>query len=219
MQDCKQNAEGHFATFLKVLAALQSLISALPLPEFCYQHQIFHLALLPLQMSFRKRSVALGTTRTAESPTSDAVKTQLPGVRPSPIDGRSVTSTGAASLDGLLVDHGGLALGCSLLLEENGTTDYAGALLKFYAAEGLLQGHHVHVLGMPDQWGRELPGVAGETARKERSNETGDKMKIAWRYESLGQHGHTPVSRGGHKPLYLSHHNANVIHVTTTNPS
>ena len=157
-------------------------------------------------MSFRKRSIALGSARTAESPAPAPVKTQLPGVRPSPLDGRPVTSTGASTLNGLLAGHGGLALGCSLLIEENGTTDYAGALLKFFAAEGLSQGHHVHVIGMPEQWGRELPGVTGEIGKKERLSETADKMKIAWRYESLGQYGGTPVSRGGHEPLYLSRH-------------
>ena len=158
-------------------------------------------------MSFRKRNVALGTGRTGEAPASAPTKTQLPGVRPSPLDGRPVTSTGASTLDGLLAGHGGLALGCSLLIEENGTTDYAGALLKVFAAEGLSQGHHVHVIGMPERWGRELPGIAGETGKKERPSETADKMKIAWRYESLGQHRGASVSRGGRKSLYLSHHN------------
>lgn len=157
-------------------------------------------------MSFRKRNIALGSARTGEAPAPAPAKTQLPGVRPSPLDGRPVTSI-ASTLDGLLAGHGGLALGCSLLIEENGTTDYAGVLLKFFAAEGLSQGHHVHVIGMPEQWGRELPGVAGETGKKERPSETADKMKIAWRYQSLGQHSGTPVSRGGHEPLYLSHHN------------
>ena len=49
----------------------------------------------------------------------------------------TVTSTGTASLDGLLGGHSGLALGNSLLIEESGTTDFAGALLKYYAAEGI----------------------------------------------------------------------------------
>ena len=52
-------------------------------------------------------------------------------------------------------------------LRKNGTTDYAGALLKLHAAEGLLQGHHVHVIGMPEQWGRELPGATGEIDKRE----------------------------------------------------
>lgn len=149
-------------------------------------------------MSFRKRNVGLtGSTRSEGVPQPGAKeRIQLPGVRPSPVDGRPTTSTGTASLDALLAGHSGLALGCSILLEESGTTDYAGALLRFFAAEGLLQGHHVHVIGLPEHWGRELPGAVGESEKKETPAET-EKMKIAWRYESLGQFGTGPASRGG----------------------
>ncbi|EXJ55840.1 elongator complex protein 4 [Cladophialophora yegresii CBS 114405] len=147
-------------------------------------------------MSFRKRNVGLsGSTRSDASPqTSSKFHVQLPGVRPSPVDGRLTTSTGTASLDALLAGHSGLALGCSLLIEESGTTDYAGALLRFYAAEGLLQGHHVQVIALPEHWGRELPGVVGESEKRDTPVET-EKMKIAWRYESLGQFGASPSSR------------------------
>jgi hypothetical protein len=75
------------------------------------------------------------------------------------------------------------------LIEESGTTDYAGALLRFYAAEGVVQGHKVHVVGMGEVWGRELPGISedkGDERRRE-SKERAEKMKIAWRYEGLGQ--------------------------------
>jgi elongator complex protein 4 len=149
-------------------------------------------------MSFRKRNVAISNKAEASAkPTSATPKPQLPGVKPSSIDGRPVTSTGTATLDGLLAGHGGLALGCSLLIEESGSTDYAGALLKFYAAEGILQGHHIHVLGLPEAWGRELPGAVGDSDKSSktssRSSANGEKMKIAWRYESLGQFGATPA--------------------------
>lgn len=77
-------------------------------------------------------------------------------------------------------------MGASLLLEENGTTDYAGALLRFYAAEGLVQGQHVYVVGVPPQWGRELPGVVGRSSRPGATMVESEKMKIAWRYERLG---------------------------------
>ncbi|KAK5049050.1 hypothetical protein LTR84_005472 [Exophiala bonariae] len=154
-------------------------------------------------MSFRKRNVGLSGTAKSDSDTTAATKdrTSLPGVRPSPIDGRPTTSTGTASLDSLLAGHSGLVLGSSLLIEESGTTDYAGALLRFYAAEGLLQGHHVHVIALPEQWGRALPGVVGDSEKKEKTSESAEKMKIAWRYESLGQFGassytrDTPLSR------------------------
>jgi elongator complex protein 4 len=110
-------------------------------------------------------------------------------VRPSPIDGRPTTSTGTPSLDGILAGHAGLPLGNSILIEESGTTDYAGALLRFYAAEGVVQGHKVHVVGMGEVWGRELPGISEDKGGEKRreSKERAEKMKIAWRYEGLGQ--------------------------------
>ncbi|OAL37164.1 hypothetical protein AYO20_03642 [Fonsecaea nubica] len=162
-------------------------------------------------MSFRKRNVGLsGSTRSEGSAVQSSAKDRvhLPGVRPSPVDGRPTTSTGTASLDALLAGHSGLALGSTILIEESGTTDYAGALLRFYAAEGLLQGHHVHVVALPEQWGRELPGAVGESEKKETPAET-EKMKIAWRYESLGQFGAGAPARGGHvHPRSLARINA-----------
>lgn len=156
-------------------------------------------------MSFRKRNVGLSRTGDVPIASSQEVTPPIvvPGVRPSPVDGRSTTSTGTLSLDGILAGHAGLALGSSLLLEESGTTDYAGTLLRYYAAEGIVQGHSVHVVGAGQQWGRDLPGVIGTAEDGGRSREKEkerDKMKIAWRYERLGEFGAAPggggVSRG-----------------------
>jgi elongator complex protein 4 len=147
-------------------------------------------------MAFRKRNIALSrapadgdaSPSTPFPPVPAPAPTPL-GVRPSPTDGRPTTSTGTPSLDGILAGHAGLPLGNSILIEESGTTDYAGALLRFYAAEGVVQGHKVHVVGMGEVWGRELPGISedkGDEKRRE-SKERAEKMKIAWRYEGLGQ--------------------------------
>ena len=147
-------------------------------------------------MAFRKRNIALSrapadgdaSPSTPSPPVAAPAPTPV-GVRPSPIDGRPTTSTGTPSLDGILAGHAGLPLGNSILIEESGTTDYAGALLRFYAAEGVVQGHKVHVVGMGEVWGRELPGISedrGDEKRRE-SKERAEKMKIAWRYEGLGQ--------------------------------
>lgn len=157
-------------------------------------------------MSFRKRNLGLSGSTRVEVTSHGANKADalLPGVRPSPIDGRPTTSTGTASLDALFAGHSGLALGCSMLIEESGTTDYAGALLRFYAAEGLLQSHHVHVVGLPESWGRELPGVVENTEKKKEKPAEQEKMKIAWRYESLGQFGANTLSRGGHNPRNIA---------------
>ncbi|KAK4690113.1 elongator complex protein 4, partial [Lecanoromycetidae sp. Uapishka_2] len=137
-------------------------------------------------MSFRKRNVGLvgpsSEPRQGLSSVSQPEPTKASGVRPSPLDGRPTTSTGTQTLDDILAGHGGLALGNSLLIEENGTTDFAGALLRFYAAEGIAQGHQVHVVGFGEQWGRGLPGLTGAVdGGKETSIDVDrEKMKIAW---------------------------------------
>ncbi|KLU85961.1 elongator complex protein 4 [Magnaporthiopsis poae ATCC 64411] len=164
-------------------------------------------------MSFRKRnavisaspSAAPGAAASARQPGQAHVQQKppqqqqlAPGLRPSPLDGRLTTSTGTASLDALLAGHAGMPMGTSVLVEEQGTTDFAGALLRYYAAEGLVQGHHVHVLGFPEAWKFELPGLASpKSASRPGSSSEGkplapaapgaeDRMKIAWRYEALG---------------------------------
>lgn len=150
-------------------------------------------------MSFRKRNIGISTGPNQTTPTTTSASqtaagqanTTLPGVRPSPDDGRATTSTGSRSLDNLLAGHAGLALGKILLIEENGTTDYAGALLRYYAAEGVVQEHKVHVVGLGEQWGRTLPGLIGsaDSFDEKVDKRRDDKMKIAWRYERLGDFG------------------------------
>jgi len=165
-------------------------------------------------MAFRKRNIALSrtgdptsNTQASPSPASQASSPAepspaIPGVRPSPIDGRPTTSTGTPSLDAILAGHAGLPLGNSIFIEESGTTEYAGALLRFYAAEGVVQGHCVHVVGMGEVWGRELPGLSERDAEgrriggKGKGGEDMEKMKIAWRYEGLGVFGSRGSERG-----------------------
>ncbi|KAG9246217.1 Elongator complex protein 4 [Calycina marina] len=165
-------------------------------------------------MSFRKRSVVVSQPGIIAAVSKDE-KVAVPGVRPSPLDGRATISTGTRSLDGLLAGHAGLALGTSLLIEESGTTDFGGVLLRYYAAEGVVQGHHIHCLGVSEAWARELPGVAaagGKSSRSEEKKPVDDKMKIAWRYERLGEFGvgaarergapHTSNSSGSATPIF-----------------
>jgi elongator complex protein 4 len=169
--------------------------------------------------SFRKRNVPVRSGNSVLGEAKSAKQELAQGVRPSPLDGRLTTSTGTRSLDGLLAGHAGLALGTSLLVEESGTTDFGGTLLRYYASEGVVQGHHVHILGMNEGWGRDLPGVVEglKTSRKDgsgsgegenerdtssKSNDgannargnggSAEKMKIAWRYERLGEFGSGP---------------------------
>ncbi|POR37411.1 Uncharacterized protein TPAR_02393 [Tolypocladium paradoxum] len=137
-------------------------------------------------MSFRKRNAVIRAPAAPAAPRQE--KTFCPGTRPSPLDGRLTTSTGTASLDQLLGGHVGIPLGSSLLIEEAGTTDFGGTLLRYFAAEGLVQGHHVHLLGAGDVWRRELPGLASEVKPRAAKADapSPDKMRIAWRYEALG---------------------------------
>lgn len=182
-------------------------------------------------MSFRKRNVAINpggfNIQTPGSPTanrgpihrsgSSGHSVSLPpGIRPSPVDGRPTTSTGTSSLDERLAGHGGLNLGTSLLLEENGTTDHAGILLKNYAAEGLVQGHIVHVMGVGEQWTRELPGCVGVEGGQDGGNpskekSSSEKMKIAWRYEALTSSGTT--SRGGSSSFLPTFWNVHLFYI------
>ncbi|KAF4337699.1 elongator complex 4 [Fusarium beomiforme] len=151
-------------------------------------------------MSFRKRNVVIGAAGSS-SPVVRQEKSLAPGTRPSPLDGRLTTSTGTQSLDQLLSGHAGMPMGTSLLVEETGTTDFGGVLLRYYAAEGLVQGHHVHLLGFGDAWRRELPGLGSPDGSKRSSKpnpSSDEKMKIAWRYETLGQR-NAPV-RNSHAP-------------------
>ncbi|KAI1822242.1 PAXNEB-domain-containing protein [Xylaria intraflava] len=141
-------------------------------------------------MSFRKRNSVISNSGSSQTAQPKADTTPIPGVRPSPLDGRPTTSSGTASLDNILAGHSGIPLGTSLLIGEHGTTDFAGMLLRYYVAEGLVQGHHVHVLGLHEGWQADLPGLSTEDKSSSKTEiSSGDKMKIAWRYESLGSAG------------------------------
>ncbi|KAI4184410.1 MAG: hypothetical protein LQ346_006122 [Caloplaca aetnensis] len=150
-------------------------------------------------MSFRKRNVGLsGPSLQSQATGKESSSPLPPGVRPSPLDGRLTTSTGTLSLDDIL-GHSGFALGNSLLIEENGTTEFATTLLRYFAAEGVVQGHKVHLVGVGEPWARDLPGVVGiageDNARLEsRTGPEKERMKIAWRYERLGEFGTGPSS-------------------------
>ncbi|KAI3316806.1 PAXNEB-domain-containing protein [Xylariaceae sp. AK1471] len=141
-------------------------------------------------MSFRKRNAVISSSGSSQAAQTKTDTTPIPGVRPSPLDGRPTTSSGTASLDNLLAGHSGIPLGTSLLIGEHGTTDFAGMLIRYYVAEGLVQGHQIHVLGLHEGWRAELPGLSTDAKSSSKSEtSSGDKMKIAWRYESLGSAG------------------------------
>lgn len=147
-------------------------------------------------MSFRKRQVTLNQTSTSSSHYKPSLiqknddwndrDASPAGIRPSPFDGRLVTSTGTGSLDAILAGHAGLPLGCTLLIEERGTTDFGGILLKYFATQGLVSGQHVHLLGLGEDWCKSLPGLADAAKSTHSALGEGDRMKIAWRYAAFG---------------------------------
>ena len=146
-------------------------------------------------MAFRKRNTPVGTPLSPTAQPERASTSNIPGVRPSPLTSHPVTSTGTASLDVLLGGHAGLALGTSLLIEESGNTEFSSVLLRNFAAEGICQGHVLHVVGVGEGWVRDLPSVAvDKSGSKSGSSANEEKMKIAWRYERLGQVGERGAS-------------------------
>lgn len=127
-----------------------------------------------------------------------------PGVKPSIVlSNVYCVSTGSKDIDTVLV-HGGLPVNQTLLIEEDGSTDFSGVLVKNYVSEGIVQNrrtgkvvNHCIVIGMDASFGNELPDVyAGNSKERKKklvqenegklsvSNITNSNndLKIAWRY-------------------------------------
>ncbi|PFH55239.1 hypothetical protein XA68_10299 [Ophiocordyceps unilateralis] len=136
-------------------------------------------------MAFRKRNHVIHLSASSARSDEDQ-KLGCGNSPPLPQECQPRTSTGTPSLDQILTSQRGLPLGTSLLVEETGTTDHGCTLLRYFAAEGLVQGHQIHCHGLSDVW-QQLPGLVGEQQSKDITSNTRphDKMKIAWRYETL----------------------------------
>lgn len=124
-----------------------------------------------------------------------------PAVRPSLITSQPTISTGVADLDKIL-QHLGIPLGQSLLVEESGSTDFASIILRAFASQGVIHNRlnkdelncHCIVIGVTGQWCKELPGIyKGSTKEQKKAkikeienkvsvSNLNDDMKIAWRY-------------------------------------
>jgi elongator complex protein 4 len=101
----------------------------------------------------------------------------LPGSTPA-------ISTGTSTLDSLLSPLPGLPVSSVLLVEELGTGNYSGVVLRQYVAEGVVQGNMLWIGAVGEIWWRGVPAVgdAQSTMKKSPTRETEEKMKIAWRY-------------------------------------
>ncbi|XP_075423447.1 elongator complex protein 4 isoform X2 [Ascaphus truei] len=138
--------------------------------------------------------------------------TAIPGSRPSARHGQLLLSCGVPALDHVL--GGGLAIGTLLLIEEDTYSTYSHLLLKYFLAEGVVNGHEVFVASanedptdilqdLPAPLINEIPkqgdGVNTQAAAAS-APDSQDTMKIAWRYQNLPQVQSVPIypSRFGH---------------------
>ncbi|GAA5837571.1 hypothetical protein JCM3766R1_006849 [Sporobolomyces carnicolor] len=157
----------------------------------------------------------------------------IPGTRPSSSSSLPLISTGLTTIDDLL--GGGLPLGSSLLIAQDYPTTYSELLLRYFIAQGLESKQDVLVVSSALENGGPL-GItkvlmgndkATSTTRKDedredeeerkREEELKQKMKIAFRYETMKQHQTTlstaQASRVGDETVYCS-----TFDLTTTRP-
>ncbi|XP_053304841.1 elongator complex protein 4 [Spea bombifrons] len=135
----------------------------------------------------------------------------IPGCRPSVQNGQLLISSGVPSLDHVL--GGGLAVGTLLLIEEDTFSTYSNIILKYFLAEGVVNGHELYVASSdedPNDILKDLPAplideIPKQDDRKEEkkvpvSEEDTREMKIAWRYQNLPKVESLPISssRFGH---------------------
>jgi len=118
-----------------------------------------------------------------------------PGTRISPASNLTlITSTGISSLDDIL--GGGLPLSCSLVFAAPDIhSSYGDLIQKYFVAQGLAVGHRVCVVCQnPREFVEDVmwfpktqmqAQVAEET--DDSADSTAQKVKIAWRYEKMGQ--------------------------------
>jgi elongator complex protein 4 len=122
------------------------------------------------------------------------IKTELPaGTRPSPSSPSTfLTSTGIPSLDDIL--GGGLPLSCSALtLAPDPHSAYGDLVHNYFLAQGLAVGHDIILideepLRVFDECMWTPASFAAEQDRKElEADQHEEKIKIAWRYETMKQ--------------------------------
>jgi elongator complex protein 4 len=105
-----------------------------------------------------------------------------PGVKQS---STPIISTGTSTLDALLSPSSGLPISSVLLVEEDGTGNYSGVVLRQYVAQGVIHGDKVWIGGVGEGWWRGVPGLAKQEQKTKSTDavkEIEEKMKIAWRY-------------------------------------
>ncbi|QPG76667.1 hypothetical protein FOA43_004061 [Brettanomyces nanus] len=149
----------------------------------------------------------LGTAGTTGTQATQGTPDLHLAIKPSLLTSTPTTSTGSVDID-LILGHQGLPLGSSLLVEEDGATDFASTLIKLFLAQGVVHNRisssgatHDIVVGVPWEWAASLPGIyKGSTREQKRKkleqiqkrisvtnvidqqSEQSSDLKIAWRY-------------------------------------
>ncbi|AQZ10954.1 ELP4 (YPL101W) [Zygosaccharomyces parabailii] len=160
---------------------------------------------------FTTDNITLPTRQLAKLGVKEGLKSDHPGVRPSPATSQQTTSTGSQDLDRLL-GHMGLPLGSSLLVEEKTTTEFNSILCKVYAAQGIVHNRveptkigntHLIVVTLNHGFSKELPGVYKGSRKDVKRSKIAEEeskltvqnlteqakparqndLKIAWRYK------------------------------------
>ncbi|KAJ7630667.1 PAXNEB-domain-containing protein [Roridomyces roridus] len=111
-------------------------------------------------------------------------------------------STGLSSLDDLL--GGGIPPSCSVVYTAPDLHSEYGVLLqKYFVAQGLATGEKIYVVGSTAEWVNECMWTPPNATTVEEADEA-DKLKIAWRYESMKQFETTVASSSSSRTFDLT---------------
>ncbi|CCC68277.1 hypothetical protein NCAS_0B01930 [Naumovozyma castellii] len=126
----------------------------------------------------------------AQAQDQDLLDVNHPGIRPSPVSAHLSTSTGCSDLDKVLT-HQGLPLGNSILVEEQGTTEFNSILSRLFAAQGVVYNRiggapnagntHLIVLSLNQSFAKELPGIykgSRKDVKKSQISEEQSKISV-----------------------------------------
>ena len=111
-----------------------------------------------------------------------------PGIRYSSSRGGRVISSGTPTLDSLLSSYGGIPLGSMVLVEEQGTTDFASVIMRCAASQGVVFDQPVWVGGVDRPWNFDCPGISTSSAKRTATS-SDSELRIAWRYGDFNKSG------------------------------
>jgi len=108
----------------------------------------------------------------------------IAGSKPSIHNAQLLVSTGVPTIDQAV--GGGVAVGTCVIVEEDMFGTYSHLFLKHFLAEGVINKQSVYVASLsrtPDDIIKQLPASAKDELVP--AQETGDELRIAWRYKNV----------------------------------